>query len=50
MSTIIQDIENAQLKSDIPDFSPGDTVIVNVKVKADIEVPNLPVDVDSWGR
>ncbi|MBT5231950.1 MAG: 50S ribosomal protein L19 [Methylococcales bacterium] len=33
MSTIIQDIENAQLKSDIPDFSPGDTVIVNVKVK-----------------
>ena len=33
MSLIIQDIENSQLKSNIPDFSPGDTVLVQVKVK-----------------
>ena len=30
---LIQSIENAQLKSDIPAFAPGDTVIVQVKVK-----------------
>ena len=30
---IIQQIENAQLKSDIPAFGPGDTVVVQVKVK-----------------
>ncbi len=30
---LIQSIENAQLKSDIPSFAPGDTVIVQVKVK-----------------
>ena len=30
---IIQQIENAQLKTDIPTFGAGDTVIVNVKVK-----------------
>ncbi|MEN9465781.1 MAG: hypothetical protein RL217_1962 [Pseudomonadota bacterium] len=30
---IIQQIENAQLKTDIPAFGAGDTVIVNVKVK-----------------
>lgn len=30
---IIQLIETAQLKADIPAFSTGDTVIVNVKVK-----------------
>jgi large subunit ribosomal protein L19 len=30
---LIQDIENAQLKSDVPEFGAGDTVIVNVKVK-----------------
>ncbi len=30
---IIQQIENAQLKADVPAFSTGDTVIVNVKVK-----------------
>jgi large subunit ribosomal protein L19 len=30
---IIQALENEQLKSDVPAFSPGDTVIVNVKVK-----------------
>ncbi len=30
---IIDQIEAEQLKSDVPDFSPGDTVIVDVKVK-----------------
>ena len=30
---IIQEIENAQLKDNIPEFHPGDTVIVQVKVK-----------------
>ncbi len=30
---IIQELENEQLKQDIPEFSPGDTVIVQVKVK-----------------
>ncbi len=30
---LIQSIENAQLKSDIPSFAPGDTVVVQVKVK-----------------
>ena len=30
---LVQSIENAQLKSDIPSFAPGDTVIVQVKVK-----------------
>jgi len=30
---IIADIEAAQLKQDLPDFSPGDTVVVQVKVK-----------------
>ncbi len=30
---IIADIENSQLKQDLPDFSPGDTVVVQVKVK-----------------
>ncbi|MFT4711726.1 MAG: large subunit ribosomal protein L19 [Candidatus Azotimanducaceae bacterium] len=29
---IIADIENGQLKTDLPEFSPGDTVIVQVKV------------------
>lgn len=29
---IIQAIENEQLKSDLPEFSPGDTVVVQVKV------------------
>ncbi len=29
---IIQELENEQLKQDIPDFSPGDTVIVQVRV------------------
>ncbi|MGB1091854.1 MAG: 50S ribosomal protein L19 [Oceanobacter sp.] len=30
---IIQQIENAQLKSDVPEFGPGDTIVVQVKVK-----------------
>ena len=33
MGNIIEQIEQEQLKSDVPDFSPGDTVIVQVKVK-----------------
>ncbi len=32
-TTIIQEIEAAQLKKDVPDYRPGDTVIVRVKVK-----------------
>ncbi|HCX97967.1 MAG TPA: 50S ribosomal protein L19, partial [Gammaproteobacteria bacterium] len=30
---LIDQIENEQLRSDIPDFSSGDTVIVQVKVR-----------------
>jgi large subunit ribosomal protein L19 len=30
---IIQAIEEDQLRKDLPDFSPGDTVVVKVKVK-----------------
>ena len=33
MSRIIEQLENEQLKSDVPDFSPGDTVVVQVRVK-----------------
>jgi len=33
MSNIIQEIEQQQLKQDLPDFSPGDTVVVQVRVK-----------------
>ena len=33
MSTIIQAIEAEQMNKDIPDFSPGDTVAVSVRVK-----------------
>jgi len=33
MSNIINQIETEQLKQNIPDFRPGDTVIVKVKVK-----------------
>ena len=29
---IILELENEQLKQDVPDFSPGDTVVVQVKV------------------
>ena len=32
MSNIIQALEAEQMNKDIPDFSPGDTVIVQVKV------------------
>jgi large subunit ribosomal protein L19 len=30
---IIEELENEQLKQDVPEFSPGDTVVVQVKVK-----------------
>lgn len=30
---IIDALENEQLKSDVPEFSPGDTVVVQVRVK-----------------
>ena len=33
MSNIIQEIEQQQLKQDLPEFSPGDTVVVQVRVK-----------------
>ncbi len=32
MSNIIEQLEQEQMKRDIPDFSPGDTVVVQVKV------------------
>jgi large subunit ribosomal protein L19 len=32
-NSIIQKIEQEQLKSDVPDFSPGDTVVVQVRIK-----------------
>ena len=33
MSNIIEQFEAAQLKQDVPDFGPGDTVLVQVRVK-----------------
>ena len=33
MSNIINEIENEQIKNEVPDFAPGDTVVVQVKVK-----------------
>jgi len=33
MSNIIEQLEQEQMRKDIPDFSPGDTVVVEVKVK-----------------
>ena len=33
MNKIIQQIESAQMERKVPDFSPGDTVLVQVKVK-----------------
>jgi large subunit ribosomal protein L19 len=33
MSNIIEQLEQEQMKQDIPEFSPGDTVTVQVKVK-----------------
>lgn len=32
MSKIIEELEAAQLKKDVPDFGPGDTVVVQVRV------------------
>lgn len=32
MSNIIKELETAQLKKDVPEFGPGDTVVVQVKV------------------
>jgi large subunit ribosomal protein L19 len=31
--TLLQEFESAQVQRQLPDFSPGDTVVVNVKVK-----------------
>lgn len=33
MSKLIEEIEQQQLKQDVPDFSPGDTVVVQVRVR-----------------
>ncbi|WP_406666541.1 50S ribosomal protein L19 [Gallaecimonas sp. GXIMD1310] len=33
MHNIIKQIEDAQLKQDVPAFAPGDTVVVSVRVK-----------------
>ena len=33
MSNIIQELEKEQMTKDVPDFGPGDTVVVQVKVK-----------------
>lgn len=33
MKSIIQQLEAEQMKSSVPDFGPGDTVVVQVKVK-----------------
>ncbi|MFV2060399.1 MAG: 50S ribosomal protein L19 [Gammaproteobacteria bacterium] len=33
MSNIIKALEEEQLRSDLPEFSPGDTLVVQVKVK-----------------
>ncbi len=33
MSNLIKEIEAAQMNKTVPDFSPGDTVVVQVKVK-----------------
>ncbi len=33
MSNIIDELNAEQMQREVPDFSPGDTVIVNVKVK-----------------
>ena len=32
-TNIIETLEKEQMKTDLPDFSPGDTIIVQVKVK-----------------
>ena len=33
MNDIIKEIESAQMNREVPDFGPGDTVVVQVKVK-----------------
>jgi large subunit ribosomal protein L19 len=33
MTNIIAELERAQMKREVPDFGPGDTVVVEVKVK-----------------
>jgi len=33
MSKVIDELEKEQMKQDVPDFSPGDTVVVQVRVK-----------------
>ncbi|WP_305906562.1 50S ribosomal protein L19 [Methylomarinum sp. Ch1-1] len=33
MSNIIKELEAEQLKKDVPEFAPGDTVVVQVRVK-----------------
>jgi large subunit ribosomal protein L19 len=33
MSNIIEELENEQMTREIPEFGPGDTVVVQVKVK-----------------
>ena len=33
MANIIDDLNNEQMKQDVPEFGAGDTVVVNVKVK-----------------
>ncbi|MCY4566527.1 MAG: 50S ribosomal protein L19 [Gammaproteobacteria bacterium] len=35
---ILEELENEQLKTDIPDFSAGDTVVVQVKVREGVRV------------
>ncbi len=33
MSKIIQELEQAQMEREVPDFAPGDTVVVQVRVR-----------------
>jgi large subunit ribosomal protein L19 len=33
MSNIIQELEHAQMNREVPDFGPGDTVVVQVRVR-----------------
>jgi len=33
MANIIDELNNEQMKQDVPEFGPGDTVVVDVKVK-----------------
>ena len=32
-NSVIEELENRQLKADVPSFSPGDTVVVQVRVR-----------------